>query len=80
MPKVHPLEFRRRAVELQAMTIPTLVVTAVGVGAIIVVAEPITALVTFVYLEFVGWLMNSVLSHRAIEAGRVTRDFGSHRS
>jgi len=61
---------------IQAMTIPTLVVTAAGVVAIIVVAEPLTALVTFVYLGLIGWLLNFVLSRRAVQAGRVNRDYG----
>lgn len=61
---------------IQAMMIPTLLVTAVGVVGIIVVAEPLTALITFVYLGLIGWVLNSLLSRRSVQAGRVLRDYG----
>jgi ATP-binding cassette subfamily C protein len=57
------------------MGMPALVFTAVSVVAVIAIAQPITALVTVLYLGFVAILLYAVLSKRTVQAGRVNRDY-----
>ena len=60
---------------LPVLTLPTLLVTSIAVVVVIVVAEPLTALVTIVYLGGLAALQARVISGRAVQAGRVNRDY-----
>lgn len=60
---------------LPVLTLPTLLITSVVVIAVIVVADPVTALVTIVYLGGLAALQARVISKRAVQAGRVNRDY-----
>jgi ATP-binding cassette subfamily C protein len=55
-------------------TLPGLLVTGVGVVGVIVVAQPITALVTVAYLGGIALLQYVVLSGKTRQAARVARD------
>jgi len=59
---------------LPLTTLLGLLVTSVGVVAVIVVAQPLTALVTVVYLGGIAMLQYVVLSGKTRQAGRVARD------
>lgn len=59
---------------LPVTTLPGLLVTSIGVVAVIVVAQPITALVTVVYLGGIAVLQYFVLSGKTRQAARVARD------
>lgn len=60
---------------LPLMGIPTLVLSAsLLIGALFYV-QPITAAITVVYLGAIAFLMSRVLTKRAVEAGRVNRDY-----
>ncbi|MGM7672156.1 ABC transporter ATP-binding protein [Microbacterium sp. A93] len=59
---------------LPITTVPGLLVTSVGVVAVIVVSQPITALVTVVYLGGIALLQYMVLSGKTRQAARVARD------
>lgn len=60
---------------LPVLSLPTLIVTSVAVVIVIIIAEPITALVTIVYLGGLAALQAQVISRRAVQAGRVNRDY-----
>ncbi|WP_426183987.1 ABC transporter ATP-binding protein [Microbacterium sp. TWP3-1-2b2] len=59
---------------LPVTTLPGLLVTSVGVVAVIVVTQPLTALVTIVYLGGIAILQYFVLSGKSRQAARVARD------
>ncbi|WP_308493259.1 ABC transporter ATP-binding protein [Microbacterium terrisoli] len=59
---------------LPLTTLSGLLVTSVGVVAVIVFAQPVTALVTIVYLGGIAMLQYMVLSGKTRQAGRVARD------
>ncbi|WP_406249594.1 ABC transporter ATP-binding protein [Microbacterium sp. M] len=59
---------------LPITTLPGLIVTSVGVVAVLVVSQPITALVTIVYLGGIALLQYFVLSGKTRQAARVARD------
>ncbi|WP_315637132.1 MULTISPECIES: ABC transporter ATP-binding protein/permease [Microbacterium] len=59
---------------LPATTLPGLLVTSVGVVTVIVVAQPVTALVTIVYLGGIAVLQYLVLSGKTRQAARVARN------
>ncbi|GEK84949.1 ABC transporter ATP-binding protein [Microbacterium aerolatum] len=59
---------------LPVTTLPGLVVTSVGVFVVIVVSQPLTALVTIVYLGGIAMLQYFVLSGKTRQAARVARD------
>lgn len=59
---------------LPLTTLLGLLVTSVGVVAVIVFAQPVTALVTVVYLGGIAMLQYVVLSGKTRQAGRVARD------
>lgn len=59
---------------LPVTTLPGLIVTSVGVIAIIVVAQPLTAVITTVYLGGIALLQYLVLSGKTRQAARVARD------
>jgi len=60
---------------LPVLTLPTLFVTSVAVVIVIVIVEPVTALVTIVYLGGLAALQARVISKRAVQAGRINRDY-----
>lgn len=57
------------------LTLPGLVMTTVFIIVVIVAAQPITALVTILYLGLIMLLLYVVLSKRTVEAGRVNRNY-----
>lgn len=59
---------------LPVTTVPGLVVTCVGVVGVIVVAQPMTALITIIYLGGIALLQYFVLSGKTRQAARVARD------
>lgn len=59
---------------LPITTLPGLIVTSVGVLAVLIVSQPITALVTIVYLGGIALLQYFVLSGKTRQAARVARD------
>lgn len=59
---------------LPLTTLLGLLVTSVGVVAVIVFAQPLTALVTVVYLGGIAMLQYVVLTGKTRQAGRVARD------
>lgn len=60
---------------LPVLTLPTLFTTAIAVVAVIIVAQPITALVTIVYLGGIAGILYFWVSRKSVEAGRVNRDY-----
>ncbi|WP_230976521.1 MULTISPECIES: ABC transporter ATP-binding protein [Georgenia] len=60
---------------LPAASLPAEVVTFVAVLAVLVVAEPVTAAITLVYLGLIAAVLYFVISKRAVVAGRVNRDY-----
>lgn len=59
---------------LPVTTLPGLLVTAGGVALVIVVAQPLTAAITVVYLGGIAVLQYAVLGNKTRQAGRVARD------
>lgn len=59
---------------LPIIALPSQAVTFVAVFVVLVVASPLTALVTLVYLGIVGAVLYVIVSRRAIRAGRINRD------
>lgn len=59
---------------LPVTTVPGLLVTCVGVVGVIIVAQPVTALITIVYLGGIALLQYFVLSGKTRQAARVARD------
>ncbi|WP_317451006.1 ABC transporter ATP-binding protein [Microbacterium thalassium] len=57
------------------MSMPALVTTAVCVVVVIAFVQPVTAVVTVVYLGLVALLLYVVLSQRTIKAGVINRDY-----
>lgn len=60
---------------LPLMMIPPLIVSAVLILGTLVVLQPMTALICVVYFGLIALLMSKVLTKRAVEAGRVNRDY-----
>jgi len=56
-------------------TLPSLLTTFAAVLAVLVVAQPVTALVTVLYLGSIALLLYFVVSRRSVQAGRVNRDY-----
>lgn len=59
---------------LPITTLPGLIVTSVGVAGVIVFAQPLTALITVVYLGGIALLQYAVLGKKTRQAARVARD------
>ena len=55
--------------------LPSLVVTSLTVVVVLFVAQPVTALVTVVYLGLIAAVLYFVLARKSVEAGRVNRDY-----
>jgi len=60
---------------LPIVQLPALVVSFVLIVVIIVVAQPLTALITIVYLGGIMALLYWVVASRSVQAGRVSRDY-----
>lgn len=60
---------------LPMMTIPSLLSTFVAVFAIILIAQPVTALIALGYFALVGLVLYRWISRRAIRAGRTNRSY-----
>lgn len=60
---------------LPVATLPSLLTTFAAVLAVLVVAQPVTALVTVLYLGGIAALLYLVVSRRSVQAGRVNRDY-----
>lgn len=60
---------------LPVSTLPSLLTTFAAVLVVLVVAQPVTALVTVLYLGSIAALLYLVVSRRSIQAGRVNRDY-----
>ena len=56
------------------LNLPTLVVTSVALIVLIVIAQPMTALVTLIYLGLIALVLYLWVSRKAVQAGRVNRD------
>lgn len=55
--------------------IPAAATTFVLVLSVLVVSDPLTALISFLYLGGIALIINKVITRRALEAGQVNRDF-----
>jgi len=55
--------------------LPGLAATSLTVVVVLFVAQPVTALVTVVYLGLIAVLLYFVLARKSVEAGRVNRDY-----
>lgn len=60
---------------LPLMQVPAMIASAVLILGTLVVIQPVTALVVVVYFGLIALLMSRVLTNRAVEAGRVNRDY-----
>lgn len=60
---------------LPIIQLPALVVSFVMIVVILVVAQPLTALITVVYLGGIMALLYWVVAARSVQAGRVSRDY-----
>lgn len=60
---------------LPIVQLPALAVSFLLILAVIVIAQPVTALITVVYLGGIMALLYWVVSSRSVQAGRVSRDY-----
>lgn len=60
---------------LPLLNLPSLVMTSVFIIIVLIVAQPVTAVATLVYLGLITILLYVVLSRRTVEAGRVNRNY-----
>lgn len=60
---------------LPLIQLPALVMNFVTIVSIIILVQPVTALVTVAYLGLIMVLLYKVVSGRSVEAGRVSRDY-----
>ena len=60
---------------LPISTLPTLIATSVSVLAVILIAQPMTALVTLAYLGFIALLLYFWVSRKSVQAGRVNQTY-----
>lgn len=60
---------------LPLLSLPSLFTTFLAVVLVLVVSQPLTALLTLVYLGLIGAVLYFVVSRRSIEAGRVNRTY-----
>lgn len=63
---------------LPITTLPGMIVTSLGVILVIVLNQPLTALITMVYLGGIAALQYYVLGRKTRQAGRVVRDSSLH--
>jgi ABC-type multidrug transport system fused ATPase/permease subunit len=60
---------------LPVLGLPQLLCTSAAVILVLVVANPVTAFVTMVYLGFIALILYFWMSRKSVEAGRVNRDY-----
>lgn len=60
---------------LPVSTLPSLMTTFTAVLIVLVVAQPITAIVTVLYLGSIAVVLYMVVTRRSVQAGRVNRDY-----
>jgi ABC-type multidrug transport system fused ATPase/permease subunit len=60
---------------LPVITIPSLITTFIAVFVVVLIAAPLTAFITLGYLGLVGLVLYRWVSRRAVQAGRVNRDY-----
>lgn len=60
---------------LPAMNLPSLLATSVSIMLLILIVQPLTAIITIVYLGLIAMLLYVGLSARTVQAGRVNRDY-----
>jgi ABC-type multidrug transport system fused ATPase/permease subunit len=61
---------------LPLVGLPALITSFLVIVAIIVVAQPLTALITVVYLGLIMLLVTRLVSPRSVAAGKTARDYG----
>ncbi|HEX4058922.1 MAG TPA: ABC transporter ATP-binding protein/permease [Galbitalea sp.] len=62
---------------LPVIGLPNLIFTSLAVFGVVIVAQPLTALVTVVYFGGLSALMALGFSRRTVQAGRVNKNFGA---
>ncbi|WP_040165459.1 ABC transporter ATP-binding protein [Microbacterium gorillae] len=60
---------------LPIIQLPALVVSFVLILVVLIVVQPLTALITVLYLGLIMFILYRVVSKRAVQAGRVSRDY-----
>lgn len=60
---------------LPLMGMPTLILSSTLIIVTLFFVQPLTAIISIVYLGFIAFLMSHALTKRAVEAGRVNRDY-----
>ena len=60
---------------LPLIALPASLLSSALILITLAVVQPLTALIAVVYLGLIAYLMSSVLTGRAVEAGRVNRDY-----
>ena len=60
---------------LPVLMLPSLVVTFVALVAVLLLAQPVTALVTLCYLGGIGAILYFWVARKSLQAGRVNRDY-----
>ena len=60
---------------LPVITLPTLLTTFAAIVIVLIVAQPLTALITVVYLGLIAALLYFWVARKSVEAGRVNRDY-----
>lgn len=60
---------------LPVVGLPQLITTSLAVLVVLVIAQPLTALITVVYLGMIASLLYFWISKKSVEAGRVNRDY-----
>lgn len=60
---------------LPMLTLPAMLTTFVAVVAVLVIAQPVTAMITLVYLGLIACILYYIVARKSIEAGRVNRTY-----
>jgi ABC-type multidrug transport system fused ATPase/permease subunit len=60
---------------LPVSTLPPLIVTFLSLLLVLFIAQPVTAIITVVYLGLIGLLLYFWIARKAVAAGRVNRDY-----
>lgn len=60
---------------LPLLQLPSLATTFIAVVAVLVIAQPVTAAITLVYLGLIGAVLYLWVSRKTVEAGRVNREY-----
>ncbi|GAA1513287.1 ATP-binding cassette subfamily C protein [Agromyces terreus] len=60
---------------LPMLSLPTMLTTFIAVVLVLVIAQPVTAAITLVYLGLIACLLYFVVARKSIEAGRVNRTY-----